>query len=178
MDISINLNDNCERKAFIGNLGQGQEFLDKMDDKSHSNNPTKQAMHRQGGLVGTLESVAKQICPSHHISNHGSPVPKKELNFNCQLPAWLKSPPPLSKSVPTTKKVQHIDIFNAEDPTCVTIPDEFRNAFDQQIADRYVHAISSAATFDTSRPCVVCDKTGHTFDDCPVLQNVEFLCKH
>ena len=33
-------------------------------------------------------------------------------------------------------------------------------------------------TFDTSRPCAVCDKAGHLFDDCPVLQNVEFLRKH
>ena len=27
--------------------------------------------------------------------------------------------------------------------------------------------------FDTSRPCAVCNRTGHTFDDCPLLQNKE-----
>ena len=73
-------------------------------------------------------------------------------------------------------------MFDATDPTHVTIPDEFGNAFDH-IADRYVNAISSGGVtlttpFDTTRPCAVCDKAGHTFDDCPVLQNVKFLCKH
>ena len=28
-------------------------------------------------------------------------------------------------------------------------------------------------SFDTSRPCAVCNRTGHTFDDCPLLQNKE-----
>ena len=57
------------------------------------------------------------------------------------------------------------------------VPAEFGGAFDH-IADKYINAIASAGTFDTSRPCAVCDKPGHTFDDCPVLQNVEFLRKH
>ena len=84
-DVSINLNNDCECKIFIGNLWQGQEFLDKMYDERHSNDLTKRAMYKQGNLIGTLESVAKRICPSCHISNnHGlSPVPKKELIFNC-----------------------------------------------------------------------------------------------
>ena len=48
----------------------------------------KRAIYKQGNLNGTLESVAKQIHPSCHISNHGSPVPKTELTFNCQQPPW------------------------------------------------------------------------------------------
>ena len=32
--------------------------------------------------------------------------------------------------------------------------------------------------FDTSKPCLVCNKTGHTFDECPILNNVPLLRKH
>ena len=117
-DVSVNVNNSCKRKTFIGNLCQGKGFLDKTYDKCHSNEPTKWAMYWQGNLVGTFESVAKQIRPSCHIWNHGSPVPKKELTFNCQPPRQ-KPPPPLSKSVLMAKKVQSIDVFDAEDPTCV-----------------------------------------------------------
>ena len=79
-------------------------------------------------------------------------------------------------------KVQSLDMFDATDPTHVTVPDEFCNAFDHT-TDKYVNAIlsgsiSSSTPFDTTRPCAVSDNTGDTFDDCPILQNVEFLCKH
>ena len=70
-----------------------------------------------------------------------------------------------------------VDIFDAENPTKVAIPSEFGNALDH-ITDKYVNAIASTTPFDTSRPCAVCNKAGHTFDDCPVLQKVEFLQKH
>ena len=64
-DLSINLNHDREREMFLGNLQQGCEFLDKTyNNERHSNNPTKHAMYLQGNLVGMLESVAKQICPS------------------------------------------------------------------------------------------------------------------
>ena len=38
--------------------------------------------------------------------------------------------------------------------------------------------MASNEQFDTSRPCAACGKTGHTFDDCPVLNDVDFLRKH
>ena len=34
------------------------------------------------------------------------------------------------------------------------------------------------SSFDISKPCLVCGTTGHTFDDCPTLQNIKFLRKH
>ena len=32
--------------------------------------------------------------------------------------------------------------------------------------------------FDASKPCPVCQQTGHTFDDCPVLENISHLQTH
>ena len=124
-------------------------------------------MYWQGNLVRMLESMAKKICPSCHIPNHGSPVPKKELTFNCQQLTWQKPPPPPSKVAPT-KKTQSIDVFHAENPTGVHIPEDVGNAFDH-IVDKYMNAISSATAFDTSRPGAVCNRTRYTFNDCLVL---------
>ena len=38
--------------------------------------------------------------------------------------------------------------------------------------------MASGEKFDTSQPCAACGKPGHTFDDCLVLNNVDFLRKH
>ena len=33
----------------------------------------------------------------------------------------------------------------------------------------------TASVFDTTKPCLVCNRIGHTFDECPVLKNEPFL---
>lgn len=89
-----------------------------------------------------------------------------------------KPPPPPPKQAPSPpKKVQAVSAFDASNPTHVHVPESTGGVFDH-IVNNYVNAIATTATFDTSKPCAVCDKPGHTFDDCPVLQNVEFLRKH
>ena len=37
--------------------------------------------------------------------------------------------------------------------------------------------VNGKPNFDISQPCKVCLKTGHTFDNCPVLNNTPFLRK-
>ena len=103
-DVTVNLNNNCKCKSFIRNLCQGRDFLHTTYDKLHSNDPTKWATYKQGNPVCTLESVAKGICPSQHIPHHISPIPKRELTFNCQQPPQQK-PPPLPIGTPASKKV-------------------------------------------------------------------------
>ena len=136
-------------------------------------------MDTQRNLVGTLESVGKKICPSCHIPHHGSPIPKKELTFSYPEP-WQKEKHLLSqpKGVPAPKKVQPVCKFDAEDPTHINVPDEVGDTFDT-IVDSYINASSTNNTgFDMSWPCAVCNKARHTFNYCPVLQNVNFLCRH
>ena len=33
-------------------------------------------------------------------------------------------------------------------------------------------------TFDTNKPCLICKRSGHSFDDCPVLKSIIHLRKH
>ena len=46
----------------------------------------------------------------------------------------------------------------------------------------YCNAITAIdkepSLFDTSRQCIVCHTSGHNFDNCPALQDVESLRKH
>ena len=100
-------------------------------------------MYLQGNLVSTLKSVAKQICPSQNASGNGAiPLPRKELTFNRSQQVCKKPVGQPAKGIPT-KKVQAVEIFDADDPTNVMIPDELGGAFDH-IADKYVNAIASA----------------------------------
>ena len=32
--------------------------------------------------------------------------------------------------------------------------------------------------FSSSIPCAVCDVSGHSFDECPILKDIAFLIKH
>ena len=41
-----------------------------------------------------------------------------------------------------------------------------------------VVALATNKHFDTRCPCAACDEPRHTFNDCPVLCNADFLCKH
>ena len=69
-------------------------------------------------------------------------------------------------------------MFNDRNPFDVQVPDGMEHL--TGLRDCYVHTISSgnSTTFDTSRPCLACGKPGHTFDDCPVLKNIDFLRRH
>lgn len=52
------------------------------------------------------------------------------------------------------------------------VPD---NTFDDPEAEVLINALPllarEARTHDKSQPCVICGNPGHSFDDCPALQN-------
>jgi hypothetical protein len=65
--------------------------------------------------------------------------------------------------------------------------DEVENLIPEDMSseDRYkvaiyklgIHAIKKTGSFDVAQKCLVCQKTGHTFEECPVLNNHELLKK-
>ena len=80
------------------------------------------------------------------------------------------------------KKVQALS-FNPEDPFANF---EDRDYYDNmgiytsRYQDAVINRISTGPTtdFDISQPCKVCEQTGHTFDNCPILTNTPFLRRH
>ena len=77
-------------------------------------------------------------------------------------------------------EINNVQVTNAdycvEDPYSITIPKGLEHYTD--LGDKYINALRTRQRFDTTRPCLACNVTGHTFDDCPVLKNIEFLWKH
>lgn len=172
--IAVNLNDVQEREIFIGSLQRGYDILTITYDDRNSADPTKQAMYTQGNLVATLEAAAKRLPQTQiHIANTrlNSPMPKKELHYRSRIPP--KRTP--STAHTPSKKINAVS-FDETDPFNVPIPDGME--IFTGIRDNYIRAISAGSTFDTSRPCVACGKTGHSFDGCPILNNIEFLRRH
>ena len=66
--------------------------------------------------------------------------------------------------------------FDRDNPCDVPVPTGL-NHF-EGLQNCCVDAMASGKQFDMSQPCAACGKPGHTFDDCPVLNNVDFLRKH
>ena len=69
-------------------------------------------------------------------------------------------------------------LLNLEDPQWIALIDPLT-----QYQDNYKQAVinninKDPREFDTSKPCLVCNKSGHTFDDCPILNNIAHLKKH
>ena len=85
-----------------------------------------------------------------------------------------------SKSTQKTKAVDSISFadesFDEDNPCDVPVPtglDHFKG-----LQNCCVDATASGEQFDMSRPCAACGKPGHTFNDCLVLNNVDFPHKH
>ena len=62
-----------------------------------------------------------------------------------------------------------------------SIDDDLFGQFSQEVdlmtaaRDAWTHSLTSTQPFDTSTPCGVCGKTGHTFEDCEPLKNIPFM---
>ena len=167
------LNNLGERELFIGSLRRGTEILSTTYDERNSTDPDKQAMYSQGNLVSALESAYKRLRPVSVASSAASSlIPRLPLERHKSR----------SRSTPSsfTAKPKRINaiVFDDRNPFDVQVPNGMEHL--TGLRDCYVHALSSghSTTFDTTRPCLACGKPGHTFDDCPVLKNIDFLRRH
>ena len=72
--------------------------------------------------------------------------------------------------------------MDPEDPLASLDIPENSEAFEQYI-DNYQNAVinnvnTDPRSFDTSKPCLVCGQSGHTFENCGVLNNLAYLQRH
>ena len=88
-----------------------------------------------------------------------------------------------STGKPSKIKVIALDpsqpLHNLEEPTGLEDLELFR-AYHENYKQAVINNINrDPREFDTSKPCLICNKTGHTFDQhCPILNNVSHLKKH
>ena len=95
--------------------------------------------------------------PGHSLSS-------KPSSFKRQCPASVNS--------------LHVEF---SDGSAIDIPPD-ASSEDQHIANRYtvaVHAIQAdPRKFSSSSECAICEGTSHSFADCEVLKDIDFLKKH
>ena len=161
-----NLDCAYELEHFINNLQYGDQYLAKTHDEQNSSNSTVLAKYKQHQIVVTLESLSALITPARTTL-----VPR-----TTPLTTPLKQTSLTYKSR-STKPVNLVD-FDERNPLNIG----HYTTDDEPTVDMYICAINKAVygnAFDVTKdPCLACGQSGHTFNDCPVLQNTEFLRKH
>ena len=176
---STTLNNANEKELFISSLLRGIEILNLTHDERNSLDPYKVESWKQGNIVRTLENAEARLPP---LVQPAQPNHQRK-DIHRPRPQPRRTPPPSGAKVSQQHKLKTVNsvtfddvAFDESDPYSVPIPDGLEFLSDAR--DRYVRAISNHKSFDTTRPCAACDKPGHTFEDCPVLNNIDFLKKH
>ena len=130
--------------------------------------------YTQGQIVTTLTTLLH----THKLSN-GVPVPPK--------PALLppgrglsSQPSHFSRTRPAPAPVNSVEV-RFTDGSSYDLPSDAKEDI-EYISHQYSAAVHSVQAdprkFSSSSPCVVCLKTGRSFDACSVLNDIPFLKKH
>ena len=170
------LNLDSELETFISRMKNGDLYLEKTYDERHSNNPHVQHKYTQEQIVATLEEFTPRVKVLISRSTHvaASPVQPKALTYRNQG---------ASKPMQKKKKLHFVDAAALDNVPALEIPDQFDIPVFQLAVDNYVNAVGAIhrnpeSAFDVSKPCAMCTKSGHTFEHCPLLNDIQFLKQH
>eukprot|EP00536_Pseudo-nitzschia_multiseries_P003807 jgi/Psemu1/8572/gm1.8572_g len=141
----------------VSNLIEGAtlsyELCKMTEDEWESDDQFKRDKYKAGRLLQTLQTYEQEI--------------KVEMKYKDRV----------SRS--SYKLTQTTISYLIETLGCPEMDEE---SDDQFLYHAYCNAINAfdkePRLFDTSRKCIVCHNSGHTFDSCPALQDVESLRKH
>ena len=162
-----------EMDKFLAGLTHFAVLRSDCRDDRNSCDPDRVRRYTQGQIVTTL--TAKIL--SHLLIDGGVPLPPK--------PALLppgrglsSKPSHLGRQRPAS--VNSVQVQFAYGPSFDIPPDTKDDV--EYIAQQYTAAIHSIQAdprkCSSSSQCVVCLETGHSFDNCPVLNDIPFLKKH
>ena len=144
-------------------------------------------MYTQGNLVTTLEAAYQRLpvlqhSPAPVVAPRARRTDQKAVRSRtgstpsqARSPNKSKNPAKVVASIMTEAGEITSEFHNKDEPFEVPAPKGWSN---MQLVDLHVNALRSNNAFDVSQPCAVCNETGHTFDECAVLKNIDFLHKH
>ena len=173
-----NLNDFDEMSRFLSGCRWGNQILEKVRDDRLSTNETIARRFTQGQILHTLQIVLPRIDhtreryevldANHKDTNHTRTTTKKRPS----RPHRTFTDRRKSDRSPRNEKVHVVQEFDALAQALEEIPQEA-----EMMAGIYSVGIKRAKTsgFDTSQQCMVCRGSGHTFEDCPILNNHELI---
>ena len=166
----------AELETFISQMKNGHLYLKKTYGERHSNNPLVQCKYRQEQIVATLEEFTPWVKALIPRSTHAAagPVQPKALTYCNQT---------TSKPVQKKKRLHFVDATALDNVPTLKIPDQFDTPVFHLAVNNYVNAVRAIhqnpqSAFDVSKPCAMCNKPGHTFEHCPLLNDIQFLKQH
>eukprot|EP00536_Pseudo-nitzschia_multiseries_P015866 jgi/Psemu1/44055/gm1.44055_g len=172
----------------VSNLNVGttlsEELLKKTEDERGSDDQFKRDKYKAGRLLQTLQTYEQEIKAEKKYKEKNS-----KPSLSKQLPAIGIRPGPRrndrfqkhagNNTVRTPSTLTSHSISLIDSLGYPELDEESDNPFLHQA---YCNAITAfdkqPSLFDTSRKCIVCHMSGHNFDNCPALQDVESLKKH
>ena len=174
-------------KAEVSTLIKGTLYCDKLrrktDDERESSDQFKVDKYKEGRLLQTLQVYVEEIkqererrtpkpsfIPSN-LSKRGDRRSGRSSKSRTSLSSGSTTPSTLTNS--------SINLIDQLGEPKMPESDDAASIFAHSV---YIHALRAidgdAKKFDTLRPCLVCGEKGHSFDGCPMLNDIEYLRSH
>ena len=173
---SKTLDDPYEMDKFISGATYSKEILHLTRDDRRSTDPAILTQYSQSRIVGQLSIIYPKVPTPKSTGTAVTPSERASLQTPTKL--YSKSPRRTKRSINALNTLEYN--FAMDDPY-ISIPDPVTTE-EFKVYKMYSRAILAIETdprrFDQSKsPCAVCQKSGHTFDNCQVLQDFKFLQK-
>eukprot|EP00536_Pseudo-nitzschia_multiseries_P019160 jgi/Psemu1/59263/gm1.59263_g len=173
-----------EVSNLIAGTTLSHELFEKTEDERDSDDQFKRDKYKAGRLLQTLQTYEQDIkAEQKYKRNTSKPIQSKQLPVSgtrpgprrndrfqkCASNSTVRTPSTL-----TSHSISLIDSLGYPE-----MDEESDNPFLHQAYCNVITAFDKQPSlFDTSRKCIVCHMSGHNFDNCPALQDVESLKKH
>jgi len=192
-NVDRNLDDTIELDDFLDGTLYRDEFRRLIREDRKSKLPEVLVQFSQNRIVGTLERLKADYISNKVNSTHRprsftprTPITTSNRVNNHSSSRGTKHPPtaPTKSPIVKTAKVNIIELNpispldNLEEPAGLSQYESINSFSDNYKAAVINNVNHDPRSFDTSKPCLVCGKSGHTFDDCPILSNIPHLKKH
>eukprot|EP00536_Pseudo-nitzschia_multiseries_P014364 jgi/Psemu1/38431/gm1.38431_g len=173
-----------EVSNLIAGTTLSEELFKKTEDERDSDDQFKRDKYKAGRLLQTLQTYEQEIkAEQKYKRNTSKPIQPKQLPVSGTRPGhrrndrFQKRASNSTVRTPSTLTSHSVSLIES-----LGYPEMDEESDDPFLHQAYCNAITAfdkqPSLFDTSRKCIVCHMTGHNFDNCPALQDIESLKKH
>lgn len=184
-----NLNDFDEMTKFLLTCRYGNQILPRIKDERSSTNAASRHKYTQGQIIMTLEPLLPTL-----IDKNRSPFDERTLSNMIHVTKTTGVRPPSHDTTARSRREPHkrssertrtrtpVKQVAAHDASIHAVEtliasDDIRDS-EPPLISIYKLGIDSVkrhSTFNVDQACLVCKETGHTFENCPVLNNHSLL---
>eukprot|EP00536_Pseudo-nitzschia_multiseries_P004898 jgi/Psemu1/11211/gm1.11211_g len=173
-----------EVSNLIAGTTLSEELFKKTEDERDSDDQFKRDKYKAGRLLQTLQTYEQEIkAEQKYKRNTSKSIQPKQLPVSGTRPgprrndSFQKRASNSTVRTPSTLTSHSISLIES-----LGYPEMNEESDNPFLHQAYCNAITAfdkqPSLFDTTRKCIVCHTSGHSFDNCPALQDVESLKKH